>query len=207
MPTRIHRQRTAGWRAVDACTNPNGYTFIGRGSGYGNPWKIGARTDLILPGAWIDRRIHPPLTRQQAINNFINSTSHDIEFLRQIRRDLRGKDLMCWCRITVPCHGDWLLEVANSDRPLETFLDQSPKPDSLPGHGGKLRLCRHVLRIVTHAPAWLACDTCKADFPHGEDCPGRGTPVCAQRCMGGADPEVAALDALFSLPDAERTSP
>jgi hypothetical protein len=71
----------------------------------------------------------------------------------------------------------------------------------------KRRICRHVLRIVTHAPAWLACDTCKADFPHREACPGRGTPGCAARCMGGADHQVAALDALYALPAAERTSP
>ena len=69
------------------------------------------------------------------------------------------------------------------------------------------RICRHVLRIAVNAPGWLSCDTCQADFLHREDCPGHGTPVCAQRCMGGADPEVAALDAMFSLPAAERTRP
>lgn len=207
MPTRIQRLRTAGWRAKDACTNPNGYVFIGRGSGYGNPWKIGARSDLILPGGWIDRRPHPPLTRQQAIDSFINSTTYDVEFLRQIRTGLRGKDVMCWCRLEDACHGDWLLEVANSAKALEAFVDQSPRPDFLGPSGGRMRICRHPLRIAVHAPAWLACDTCKADFPHTEHCPGIGSPGCAKRCMGGADPEVAALDALYALPAAERTSP
>jgi len=62
------------------------------------------------------------------------------------------------------------------------------------------RICRHPLRIAVHAPAWLACDTCHADFLHREDCPGIGTFPCAERCMGGADPITAALDALFASP-------
>lgn len=77
-------------------------------------------------------------------------------------------------------------------------MTEQPKPP---------RICRHVLRIATNAPAWLACDTCRADFPHREDCPGLGTPGCAENCMGGANPEVAALDALHALPAVERTSP
>ncbi len=31
-----------------------------------------------------------------------------------VRRDLAGRDLMCWCPEGFPCHGDVLLEVANS---------------------------------------------------------------------------------------------
>lgn len=75
------------------------------------------------------------------------------------------------------------------------------------GQPKRVRICRHPLRIATNAPAWLACDTCHADFPHRNDCPGIGTPGCAERCMGGADPEIAALDALYALPALERTAP
>lgn len=68
-----------------------------------------------------------------------------------------------------------------------------------------VRICRHPLRITTHAPVWLDCDICQACFLHREDCPGLGTPGCARDCMGGADPVTAALDALFALPAAEVT--
>lgn len=64
------------------------------------------------------------------------------------------------------------------------------------------RLCRHPLRIVTHDPKWLTCDTHEADFLHREDCPGLGTPGCAEQCMQHADPVTAALDALFAQPPA-----
>ena len=29
------------------------------------------------------------------------------------RRDLRGKNLACWCKLDAPCHADVLLKVAN----------------------------------------------------------------------------------------------
>lgn len=130
-PVRIQRKRTKGWRAADATANPNGYVFVGRGSGYGNAWKIGSTGWTVLPGGWIDRRPHDPLTAQQAVDCFRNYLTRDIEYLRQIRADLAGRDLMCWCPIGQPCHADWLLEVANSPRPIEDFVDQSPKPDFL----------------------------------------------------------------------------
>jgi hypothetical protein len=65
------------------------------------------------------------------------------------------------------------------------------------------RVCRHPLRIVPHLPQWLACDTCRADFLHREDCPSVGGPDCARRCMGGADVDPLLL--LWIQPAYERT--
>lgn len=33
----------------------------------------------------------------------------------KLRRDLRGKNLACWCRLDQPCHADVILELANAD--------------------------------------------------------------------------------------------
>ncbi len=33
-----------------------------------------------------------------------------------VRMELAGRNLACWCAIGDPCHGDVLLEVANSDQ-------------------------------------------------------------------------------------------
>jgi len=33
--------------------------------------------------------------------------------LDDVRRDLRGKNLACWCKPGQPCHADLLLEIAN----------------------------------------------------------------------------------------------
>jgi hypothetical protein len=32
-----------------------------------------------------------------------------------VRRKLKGKDLVCWCKLGAPCHADVLLAVANGD--------------------------------------------------------------------------------------------
>lgn len=34
--------------------------------------------------------------------------------VRHIQRDLRGKNLACWCQLDQPCHADVLLEMANA---------------------------------------------------------------------------------------------
>ena len=32
-----------------------------------------------------------------------------------VRRELKGKDLICWCKPGAPCHADVLLDVANGE--------------------------------------------------------------------------------------------
>lgn len=41
--------------------------------------------------------------------------------VEDIRRDLAGKDLACWCPIGKPCHADVLMEIANSE-PLAALI-------------------------------------------------------------------------------------
>ena len=68
------------------------------------------------------------------------------------------------------------------------------------------RICRHTLRLVPHAPQWLSCDVCAADFPHRQDCPAYGSPQCLERCMSGAKPtDEEVLELLWLLPANERT--
>ncbi|WP_458683641.1 DUF4326 domain-containing protein [Prescottella equi] len=31
----------------------------------------------------------------------------------EVRRELAGRDLACWCPVSLPCHADVLLEIAN----------------------------------------------------------------------------------------------
>jgi len=76
---------------------PAGAVYIGRGSKWGNPFRIGVdgeRTTVIaLYTAWL---------RNQR------------ELLRSLD-ELRGKDLVCFCA-PLPCHGDLLLRLANATR-------------------------------------------------------------------------------------------
>lgn len=40
------------------------------------------------------------------------SSSGAAELWKEIRKELKGKDLVCWCA-PKPCHADILLEIAN----------------------------------------------------------------------------------------------
>jgi hypothetical protein len=37
----------------------------------------------------------------------------------EIRTELRGKTLACWCALGAPCHADVLLEIANGPEPTD----------------------------------------------------------------------------------------
>lgn len=76
---------------------PEGAVYIGRGSPWGNPFRIGPDGDR---GAVIAR--HEAWLRGQ----------HHL--LRAVP-SLRGKDLVCFCA-PAACHGDLLLRLANGSR-------------------------------------------------------------------------------------------
>jgi hypothetical protein len=89
-PKRIQRHRTKGWRM------PEDAFYVGRPTMHGNPFRVGVNGTIAdcvrLYRAW--------LRPQRA-------------YLKFIRKELRGKDLACWCRLDQPCHADVLLELAN----------------------------------------------------------------------------------------------
>lgn len=100
-PKRIQRQRTRGWKA------PDGAVYVGRGSIYGNPWRIDPVT-APQPGI--------VATHEEAVALFtkwLRSTPDGQAVARQARKHLAGRDLMCWCPSSKPCHADVLLAVAN----------------------------------------------------------------------------------------------
>ena len=99
MPKRIQRKRTKGWR------KPEGAIYIGRGSKWGNPHKM-SDYDLLFTAVW---------RRRRAIQDWILDLNHGrLEYTREdIRRELKGQDVMCWCSLAVECHGDYLLKIAN----------------------------------------------------------------------------------------------
>jgi hypothetical protein len=100
---RIQRRRSKGWRM------PAGAIYVGRPTKWGNPFRIGAPNadDCMVCGS-----------REEAVSKYRSeiTTFHggfvgvDAE---AIRRELRGKDLACWCPLDQPCHADVLLELSN----------------------------------------------------------------------------------------------
>ena len=117
MPKRMQRRREKGWR------KPEGAVYVGRGSRWGNPlivceeWPTADEVvrlfrDLVEHGeAWWTS---DPGTRWEKRNRW-RLEGQERRWLNPdaIRRDLAGRDLMCWCPEGQACHADVLLAVAN----------------------------------------------------------------------------------------------
>lgn len=120
MPTRIQRRRTAGWRM------PEGTVYVGRPTKWGNPYRWSDYpTTHQIDGETIP--IAPTTRRRNAVVDFTAAVKYEIgkidyPSLDEIRRELRGKDLACWCPLPEPgypddCHAAVLLKIANEEQP------------------------------------------------------------------------------------------
>lgn len=100
-PKRIQRKRTRGWRM------PPGAIYVGRPGRWGNHIKVG------------DYGKSPQARRTAhwlAVLGFEKSIEWNPEgeaYKEAARRELRGHDLACFCRLDEPCHADVLLRIAN----------------------------------------------------------------------------------------------
>lgn len=104
-PKRIQRQRTKGWRM------PEGAVYVGRGTQWGNPWRIGAHVMTTADnGDGTERGQEFIITAHLAVALYRAAFTVDAD---DIRAELAGRDLACWCPLDQPCHADVLLEIAN----------------------------------------------------------------------------------------------
>lgn len=112
MPIRIQRKRTSGWRM------PPNTVYVGRPTKWGNPFnwrnfnRVGYDSNdeqFRLPD--ISLKGFAFASFQEAVEFRlvdIDYPSHD-----EIRRELAGKNLACWCPDWCQCHADVLLRIAN----------------------------------------------------------------------------------------------
>lgn len=120
-PHRVQLSRRKGWR------KPENTVSVARPSKWGNPYVVG-RTLLLLTGdseanfiGSFDRvqRVES-ITPRLAVDMYrlwlSNWNMADLDVPRPGPgewRELRGKNLGCWCPLDQPCHADVLLELAN----------------------------------------------------------------------------------------------
>lgn len=108
-PQRIQRRRTKGWRA------PEGAIYVGRGTKWGNPWRM----DDFQSAADVARCYRQAI--KSGRNGVWDNPDHErwtsLPSTEEIRAALAGHDLMCWCPLDQPCHADILLEIANGGEP------------------------------------------------------------------------------------------
>ena len=114
-PKRLQRSRKKGYK------KPEGSIIVDRTSKWGNPFKVGTV-------------FYQPLTL--ALMGFkgavlktgikVKDNKHAVELyeklltiktkraLKETLEPLRGKDLVCFCKLDEPCHADVLLKLANN---------------------------------------------------------------------------------------------
>jgi hypothetical protein len=102
-PQRIQRRRTRGWRM------PEGAVYVGRPTKWGNPWRV----DPTMQTWWSvrDRTLAVTLFRDALDGNRGDRYGYPSDV--EIRAELAGRALACWCPLDQPCHADVLLEIAN----------------------------------------------------------------------------------------------
>lgn len=106
MAKRIQRKRVKGWRM------PENTVYVGRGSRYGNPWRVGKIGRMTAEQAVANYRGLLD-AQEDSLASGASKFGFSIPCKEDIRRDLKGKNLACWCKEGYPCHADVLLEIAN----------------------------------------------------------------------------------------------
>lgn len=119
MPQRLQRSRARGWRA------PEGAVYVGRPTRFGNP--------ILMSDVWgqfpslNDRQVATLVVRDfetlahkgtltipnwRRANGDRGPITWTYPSVGEIRRQLAGRDLLCWCAVGYPCHADILLTIA-----------------------------------------------------------------------------------------------
>jgi len=107
MAQRTQRKRTKGWKM------PEDAVYVGRPTKWGNPFRIGdcgtvEKAVGHFKSILADRKAST-FGRPRLEIARVELLPH----IADIKHELRGKDLVCWCPLDQPCHADVLLEIAN----------------------------------------------------------------------------------------------
>lgn len=107
-PVRLQRRRTKGFRLA----SPNGLPIVcvTRPGRWGNPYRAG-KTQYVPGMGRVQVR-----DRDHAVELFrrnVFDTVGGAVFRATVARELRGKNLACYCPPGKACHADVLLRIAN----------------------------------------------------------------------------------------------
>lgn len=114
-PKRIQRKRTKGWKM------PKNTVYVGRPTKWGNPFKVDKSQRCGALGFFrgvADTPRHAVIFYRQYLEGLMDKQcmyEHPEHYCPReaIVRQLKGKNLACWCPLKQPCHADILLEIAN----------------------------------------------------------------------------------------------
>jgi hypothetical protein len=107
-PIRIQRQRKKFW------TMPPNTVYVGRGTKWGNPWRVGLVTCGCRAVGECNHNTMRCATAAEAVECYREWVMQGSKRKVWAVEELRGKNLACWCKDGQPCHADVLLEIANA---------------------------------------------------------------------------------------------
>lgn len=119
---RIQRSRAAGWRI------PAGAVYVGRPSRWGNPIPLSdvgqqfpsldtrqVATLVVRDFEVLARRGSLGFPNWRHAGGKRGPVAWTYPPRQEIRAELAGRDLACWCPLDEPCHADVLLKIANEE--------------------------------------------------------------------------------------------
>ena len=118
-PVRLQLSRKKGFNLQEHSKEINGLPAVNVARGkFGNPFKVGEEyviadnetTTISVSSDEVEGIVHfyEIAIRDENIRKRYNLPSPE-----EIRAELAGKNLACWCPLDQPCHADVLLRIAN----------------------------------------------------------------------------------------------
>jgi hypothetical protein len=115
---RVQRSRRKGSRM------PPNTVYVGRPTKWGNPWSPKNSTHITMARGFAANPVESsrPMTVAECVEAYRKSIdAREFGYGRdEIRAELAGKNLACYCRLEGPCHADVLLEIANGRHLLKS---------------------------------------------------------------------------------------
>jgi hypothetical protein len=117
MPERIQLKRSGGWRL------PKGAVSVARPASWGNPYTVVGAIENGWAATEADaRKVAVEFFRTWLLHEDPGDSDtyrtgariYDRRWMVAHLPDLTGRAVACWCPLDGPCHGDVLLEAANS---------------------------------------------------------------------------------------------
>lgn len=84
---------------------PENTVYVGRGTKWGNPWRV---EDGMTPKGAVWRY-------RDAVTGPLRALAPHLPAPEEVRAELAGKNLACWCPPDQPCHSEVLLAIANTE--------------------------------------------------------------------------------------------
>lgn len=108
-PRRLQRKRTKGWR------KPKGAVCVTRPGKWGNPYTLSDYNIVNADDTPAPRAVQLEQSRAMAVRDFEAALGAGLLDFSEadVRRELRGRDLLCWCNPGDACHADVLLRISN----------------------------------------------------------------------------------------------